>query len=103
MTVEDRELDQVAMTRAEYERLVKMIGRVPTEVELGIVGALWSEHCGYKHSRSLFHHFPTEGVDVLTKVGEENAGAVDLGDGWCAVFKMESHNHPSAIIRKGLS
>ncbi len=97
MTVEDRELDQVAMTRAEYERLVKMIGRVPTEVELGIVGALWSEHCGYKHSRSLFHHFPTEGVDVLTKVGEENAGAVDLGDGWCAVFKMESHNHPSAI------
>lgn len=97
MTVDDRELDQVAMTRAEYERLLEMLHREPTEVELGIVGALWSEHCGYKHSRSLFHHFPTEGTHVLTKVGEENAGAIDLGDGWCAVFKMESHNHPSAI------
>jgi len=97
MTVDDHALDQVAMTRDEYARLLDMLEREPTEVELGIVGALWSEHCGYKHSRPLFHHFPTEGPYVLTKVGEENAGAIDLGDGWCAVFKMESHNHPSAI------
>lgn len=97
MPVDDYTLDQVAMSRAEYERLLDMLDREPTEVELGIVGALWSEHCGYKHSRPLFHHFPTEGPFVLTKVGEENAGAIDLGDGWCAVFKMESHNHPSAI------
>ena len=97
MTVDDHALDQVAMTRDEYARLLDMLDREPTEVELGIVGALWSEHCGYKHSRPLFHHFPTEGPYVLTKVGEENAGAIDLGDGWCAVFKMESHNHPSAI------
>ena len=97
MTVDDRTLDMVAMSREEYARLVEMLDREPTEVELGMTGALWSEHCGYKHSRPLFHHFPTEGPYVLTKVGEENAGAIDLGDGWCAVFKMESHNHPSAL------
>jgi phosphoribosylformylglycinamidine synthase II len=97
MTVDDHTLAQIAMSRDEYARLLDMLDREPTEVELGIVGALWSEHCGYKHSRPLFHHFPSEGEFVLTKVGEENAGAIDLGDGWCAVFKMESHNHPSAI------
>tara|TARA_B100000700_G_scaffold305256_1_gene378906 strand:- start:6061 stop:8265 length:2205 start_codon:yes stop_codon:yes gene_type:complete len=90
-------LQKVAMTEDEYDRLVSMLNREPNELEIGIVGALWSEHCGYKHSRPLFHHFPTEGKEILTKVGEENAGAIDLGDGWCAVFKMESHNHPSAI------
>ena len=97
MSVDDRTLAQIALSRAEYERLLSMLDREPTEVELGMVGALWSEHCGYKHSRPLFHHFPTEGPRVLTRVGEENAGAIDLGDGWCAVFKMESHNHPSAV------
>jgi len=96
-TVDDRTLAQVAMSRAEYERLLDLLDREPTDVELGMVGALWSEHCGYKHSRPLFHHFPTSGQYVLTEVGKENAGAIDLGDGWCAVFKMESHNHPSAI------
>ena len=96
-TVDDRTLAQVAMSRAEYERLLDLLDREPTDVELGMVGALWSEHCGYKHSRPLFHHFPTTGPYVLTEVGKENAGAIDLGDGWCAVFKMESHNHPSAI------
>ena len=97
MTVDDFTLEQVAMSRDEYARLVDMLDREPTEVELGMAGALWSEHCGYKHSRPLFHHFPTEGALVLTKIGEENAGAIDVGDGWCAVFKMESHNHPSAL------
>jgi phosphoribosylformylglycinamidine synthase len=74
-----------------------MLEREPTEVELGMTSALWSEHCGYKHSKPLFRHFPTTGPRVLTEAGAENAGAIDLGDGWCAVFKMESHNHPSAI------
>ena len=97
MTVDDHTLEMVAMSREEYARLVGMLDREPTEVELGMAGALWSEHCGYKHSRPLFHHFPTEGPYVLTEVGQENAGAIDLGDGWCAVFKMESHNHPSAL------
>ncbi len=97
MTVDDRTLDMVAMSREEYARLVEMLDREPTEVELGMTGALWSEHCGYKHSRPLFHHFPTGGPYVLTEAGAENAGAIELGDGWCAVFKMESHNHPSFI------
>ncbi len=97
MPVDDRALQQVAMSREEYQRLVEMLDREPTEVELGMTGALWSEHCGYKHSRPLFHYFPTTGPFVLTKVGEENAGAIDLGDGYVCVFKMESHNHPSAI------
>jgi len=97
MPVDDKALAQIALSRAEYDRLLAMLEREPTEVELGMVSALWSEHCGYKHSRPLFHYFPTTGPRVLTKAGEENAGAIDLGDGWCAVFKMESHNHPSAI------
>ncbi len=95
--VDERALEAVAMSFAEYRRLVEMLDREPTEVELGMAGALWSEHCGYKHSRPLFRHFPTTGDYVLTKTGEENAGAIDLGDGWVAVFKMESHNHPSAL------
>ena len=95
--VTEQALEAVAMSHAEYDRLVEMLDREPTEVELGMAGALWSEHCGYKHSRPLFKHFPTTGEYVLTKTGEENAGAIDLGDGWVAVFKMESHNHPSAL------
>ena len=97
MPVDDATLAEIALSRSEYERLLDMLDREPTEVELGMTAALWSEHCGYKHSRPLFRHFPTQGDRVLTEVGTENAGAIDLGDGWCAVFKMESHNHPSAI------
>ena len=97
MAVDERALEAVAMSHAEYRRLVEMLDREPTEVELGMAGALWSEHCGYKHSRPLFKHFPTTGEYVLTETGAENAGAIDLGDGWVAVFKMESHNHPSAL------
>ncbi len=90
-------LAQIALSRDEYERACDMLGRAPSDVELGMIGALWSEHCGYKHSRSLFHHFPTEDERILTKLGDENAGAIDIGDGWVAVMKIESHNHPSAI------
>ena len=97
MPVDDATLERIALSRAEYDRLVGMLDREPNELELGMAAALWSEHCGYKHTRPLFRHFPTTGPRVLTEVGAENAGAIDLGDGWCAVFKMESHNHPSAI------
>ena len=97
MTVDDATLERIALSRAEYERLVDMLDREPNGLELGMTAALWSEHCGYKHTRPLFRHFPTTGPSVLTEAGAENAGAIDLGDGWCAVFKMESHNHPSAI------
>ena len=93
----DDVLAQIALSREEYERACDILGRAPSDVELGMIGALWSEHCGYKHSRPLFHHFPTDGERVLTALGEENAGAIDIGGGWVAVMKIESHNHPSAI------
>ena len=95
--VDDDVLAQIALSRREYELACEMLGRAPSDVELGMIGALWSEHCGYKHSRPLFHHFPTEDERILTNLGEENAGAIDIGGGWVAVMKIESHNHPSAI------
>ncbi|PZR94665.1 MAG: phosphoribosylformylglycinamidine synthase II, partial [Candidatus Chloroheliales bacterium] len=76
--------------------LVEKLGREPTLVELGMTGAMWSEHCGYKSSKPLLKLFPTSGPRVLQGPGE-NAGVVDIGDGLCVVFKIESHNHPSAV------
>ena len=90
-------LDEIALSEGEYRLIVERLGREPNEVELGMFGGLWSEHCGYKHSKPLLKYFPTKGKRVLTKLGEENAGAVDIGEGLCIVMKMESHNHPSAI------
>ena len=87
---------QQGMTAEEYERLVAVLGRTPTYTELGIAAALWSEHCSYKSSKVYLRELPTEGPYVLQGPGE-NAGVVDLGQGWVAVFKMESHNHPSFI------
>ena len=89
-------LHEVALTLPEYELACKLLGREPTHVELGIFGAMWSEHCGYKTSKPLLQNFPTSGPEVLQGPGE-NAGAIDIGDGWAVVFKIESHNHPSAI------
>ncbi|MCH7998124.1 MAG: phosphoribosylformylglycinamidine synthase subunit PurL [Chloroflexi bacterium] len=97
MAIDQRALDAIALSRDEYELIVSRLGREPNEVELGMFGALWSEHCGYKNSRPLLRLLPGEGAYVLTKRGEENAGAVDIGDGVCVVMKIESHNHPSAI------
>ncbi len=97
MPVSKETLDEIALSEAEYRLIVERLGREPTEVELGLFGALWSEHCGYKHSKPLLSMFPNTGRRVLVKAGEENAGAVDIGDGLSVVMKMESHNHPSAI------
>src|ERR1700747_506016 len=80
----------------EYERILKLIGRVPTFTELGIFSAMWNEHCSYKSSRIHLRGLPTKAPWVIQGPGE-NAGVVDLGDGQAAVFKMESHNHPSYI------
>ena len=80
----------------EFERIVRILGRDPTFVELGIFSALWSEHCAYKHSRPILRSFPTTGPQVIQGPGE-NAGVVRLGEGWAVAFKMESHNHPSAV------
>jgi phosphoribosylformylglycinamidine synthase len=97
MSVSQQFLDQIALSRQEYELIVARLGREPNELELGMFGALWSEHCGYKNSRPLLRLLPSQGTYVLTQQGVENAGAVDIGEGLCVVMKIESHNHPSAI------
>ena len=87
----------------EYEQILKILGRTPNLTELGIFSVMWSEHCAYKNTRKLLKLFPTEKADksaigqVLVKAGEENAGVIDVGEGWGVAFKIESHNHPSAI------
>ncbi len=81
----------------EYQRIETILGRAPNFTELGIFSVMWSEHCSYKNSRLELRKFPTTGERVLVKAGEENAGVIDIGDGWAVAFKMESHNHPSAI------
>ena len=85
------------LTPEEFERIKKILGREPNFTELGIFSVMWSEHCSYKNSRKELKKFPTTGSNILVKAGEENAGVVDIGDGWAVAFKMESHNHPSAI------
>ena len=84
------------LTPDEYDRLVTMLGRTPTFTELGIVSALWNEHCSYKHSRPVLRTLPTEAPYVLQGPGE-NAGVIAIGDGLAVAFKIESHNHPSAV------
>ena len=90
-------LGLIALSTDEYDQIVARLDREPNDVELGMFGAMWSEHCGYKNSKPLLRLFPSSGPQVLTTRGGENAGAVDIGGGLCAVFKIESHNHPSAV------
>ena len=86
----------LGLTAEEYDRIIQRLGREPSYTELGLFSALWSEHCAYKHSRVFLKRLPQSGPRVLQGPGE-NAGAVDIGDGWAVVFKVESHNHPSFI------
>ncbi|HZB97708.1 MAG TPA: phosphoribosylformylglycinamidine synthase subunit PurL [Candidatus Sulfotelmatobacter sp.] len=92
----DQELREIALTRDEYELAVRLLGRLPGDVELGIIAALWSEHCGYKTSKPLLSRLPSSGAHVLQGPGE-NAGIVTLDGDLAVAFKIESHNHPSAI------
>src|ERR1700749_1713045 len=85
------------ITEEEYGRIKAILGREPNFTELGVFSVMWSEHCSYKNTRLELRKFPTTGPKVLVKAGEENAGVIDIGDGWAVAFKMESHNHPSAI------
>jgi len=84
------------LTIEEYQRIEALLGRMPTFAELGIFSALWSEHCSYKHSKPVLRKFPTTGPQVVQGPGE-NAGVLRLPDGWAVAFKIESHNHPSAV------
>ncbi len=81
----------------EYDRIIELIGRKPNFTELGCFSVMWSEHCSYKNSIALLKTLPREGDMLLVEAGEENAGLVDIGDGFAVAFKIESHNHPSAI------
>ena len=96
-------VDQHGILPEEYVRIKEILGREPNLTELGIFSVMWSEHCSYKNTRKLLRLFPIEKADkkalgqVLVKAGEENAGVIDVGDGWGVAFKIESHNHPSAI------
>ena len=94
--MDERRLREVALTPDEYKAIVEQLKRAPNEVELGMLGVLWSEHCSYKSSKALLRRLPSTGPAVIQGPGE-NAGAVSIGEGWAAVFKIESHNHPSAI------
>ena len=84
------------LNSGEYAQIEALLGRAPTFTELGIFSALWSEHCSYKHSRPILRQFPTTGPRVLQGPGE-NAGVLRLVNGWAVAFKIESHNHPSAV------
>jgi phosphoribosylformylglycinamidine synthase subunit PurL len=95
-TISAKLLREVALTEAEYRAIVELLGREPNEVELGMIGVLWSEHCSYKTSKPFLRRLPSSGSRVLQGPGE-NAGVVDVGEGWAVAFKIESHNHPSAI------
>jgi phosphoribosylformylglycinamidine synthase subunit PurL len=92
----EQRLRAFGLLPTEYDLILGRLGREPNLVELGMLGAMWSEHCGYKHSRKLLKQLPTTGPRVVQGPGE-NAGAVDIGDGLAVVLKMESHNHPSAV------
>ena len=87
---------QMGLIPDEYNRIVELLGRQPNYTETGIFAVMWSEHCSYKNSKPLLKLFPTEGPQVLQGPGE-GAGIVDIGDGWAVVFKVESHNHPTAV------
>ena len=97
MAYDKETLDELAISDLEYDLIVERLGREPNYLELGLFGSLWSEHCGYKHSKPLLKLFASDSPRLLVSAGEENAGVVDIGDGFAIVFKIESHNHPSAI------
>lgn len=89
--------NKLGLTAEEFENIKKVLGRTPNFTELSMYSVMWSEHCSYKNSIAWLKTLPREGGRLLVKAGEENAGLVDIGDGWACVFKIESHNHPSAI------
>src|SRR5215510_12626295 len=96
MEIDRKVLERHGLTKDEYDRIVTSLKREPTLTELGIFSVMWSEHCSYKSSRVHLQTLPTEGPRVLQGPGE-NAGAVAIGDGLAAVFKIEIHNHPSFV------
>ncbi|MGB2843821.1 MAG: AIR synthase related protein, partial [Candidatus Aminicenantaceae bacterium] len=94
--IDKKLLEEHTLTEEEYKKIVQLIGKEPNITELGIFSLMWSEHCSYKSSKVHLKKLPTQGENVIQGPGE-NAGIIDIGDGLAAVFKIESHNHPSFI------
>src|ERR1039458_4653310 len=88
---------KLGLTKEEFEQIILILGRIPNFTELSAYSVMWSEHCSYKNSIKWLKTLPREGSRLLVKAGDENAGLIDIGDGLGVVFKIESHNHPSAI------
>ena len=97
MDITVKTAEQLRLTAEEFDLICQKLGRVPNFTELCAFSAMWSEHCSYKNSIKWLKTLPREGKKMLVKAGEENAGLMDIGDGLGVVFKIESHNHPSAI------
>ena len=98
--IDKKLLKEIALSESEYLNICELLNREPSSLELGLFGALWSEHCGYKHTKLLLKELPNESARVLSEMGKENAGVLDIGNGMKIVMKVESHNHPSAIEPK---
>lgn len=97
IAVDSKTAQDLGLTENEYNLICEKIGRIPTYTELGVFSVMWSEHCSYKNSIKQLKTLPRSGGKLLVEAGAENAGLVDIGDGWAIAFKIESHNHPSAI------
>lgn len=97
MEVTVKTAEQLRLTAEEFELIKQKLGRIPNFNELCAFSGMWSEHCSYKNSIKWLKTLPREGGRMLVAAGEENAGLMDIGDGYGVVFKIESHNHPSAI------
>src|SRR5438477_6618321 len=97
MEITVKTAEQLRLTAEEFELIKKKLGRFPNFTELCAYSGMWSEHCSYKNSIKWLKTLPKDGPHMLVKAGEENAGLVGIGDGLACCFKIESHNHPSAI------
>src|ERR1051326_814253 len=97
MEITEETAKQLGLLPEEFQKIKKILGRIPNFTELSIYSVMWSEHCSYKNSIKQLKTLPREGKNLLAKAGEENAGLVDIGNGLACAFKIESHNHPSAI------
>ena len=88
---------ELGLLESEFEQIKDIMGRTPNFTEMSVYSVMWSEHCSYKNSILWLKTLPKDGPNMLVKAGEENAGLVDIGDGLACCFKIESHNHPSAL------
>src|SRR6187399_2764227 len=97
LAVDYKVAEQLGLSSEEFDKITEVLGRSPNFTELSIYSVMWSEHCSYKNSIKWLKTLPREGSGLLAKAGEENAGLIDIGNGFACAFKIESHNHPSAI------